>query len=250
MLCHLVEDVAQALVLLLAVGKDVYPVALEDVVFKGAEEQVEVLVEQRLRRGVECYRGLWRARGTSAELNPPEGSDVFGERGAGYQRVLRLHLLHDDMVLHLRGPFEALGDGLLRESLAVGVLYHVVDERHVFHCHERVPGQELEEAYLLGDESGKLRHDTHAVHLLARELCLHFKGSYGIHLVAEEVNAVGVFVAERIHVEDAAPDGKLPRLVDIVHLLEAECAHRLLHLHDVLLLAHAHAYRAVVEVLV
>ena len=46
-----VENIAQALRLLLRVGEDVEPVALQEIVVERLSEQTEVLVEKRLREG-------------------------------------------------------------------------------------------------------------------------------------------------------------------------------------------------------
>ena len=48
------EDLAEAFVLFLAVGTDIDSVALGEVVGEGLLEEVEVLVEERLRRSVEA----------------------------------------------------------------------------------------------------------------------------------------------------------------------------------------------------
>ena len=57
-----VEDVAKTSCLLLAVGKDVEAVALEDVVFERIGEQFEILVEQRLLAYVEMQCDIGRER--------------------------------------------------------------------------------------------------------------------------------------------------------------------------------------------
>ena len=66
------EDVLESLVLLLAVGEDVEPVACKDIVFERLRQQLEVLVEERLGRNVELHRGAWRACGRMAELHTAE----------------------------------------------------------------------------------------------------------------------------------------------------------------------------------
>ena len=64
--------------------------------------------------------------------------------------------------------------------------------------------------------------------LILRELILDLESTDGVDIVAEEVNAVGVFATVRIDVEDGAAQGKLSWFVDIIHLMEAEAAQGLL----------------------
>ncbi len=193
---HLVEDVAQTLVLLLAVGKDIQLIPFQRVVFERAQQEVKVLVEKRLRGGVESDGSLWRAGGRSPELDALEPCHAFGEDAARDEVAFHLHLLHYLALLHLGSPFEPFGHGLLGEALAVGVFYHVMHEGDVLRRHKGVFGQELEEGNLFGNKPGKLRHDVHLVHLSLGELRLHLKGAYCVYLVAEEIYAVGVLVTE------------------------------------------------------
>ena len=54
-----------------------------------------------------------------------------------------------------------------------------------------------------------------------RELRLHVEGADGLNLAAEEVDTVRPLVGVGEDVHDAAPDGVLPGLVDVVRLREA-----------------------------
>ena len=58
--------------------------------------------------------------------------------------------------------------------------------------------------------------------LILRELILDLESTDGVDIVAEEVNAVGVFATVRIDVEDGAAQGKLTWFVDIIDLVETE----------------------------
>ena len=60
-----------------------------------------------------------------------------------------------------------------------------------------------------------LRELTHG------ELTVDLEAAYALHLIIEEVQAVGELRGEGIDIHDAPTQGKLPRLIDVVHTLEA-----------------------------
>ena len=60
-----------------------------------------------------------------------------------------------------------------------------------------------------------LRELTHG------ELAVDLEAAYTLHFVIEEVQAIGELRGEGIDIHDAPTQGKLPRLIDIVHTLEA-----------------------------
>ena len=57
--------------------------------------------------------------------------------------------------------------------------------------------------------------------LVARELRLNLESAYRVYVVAEEVDAERIFRRVGENVEYASPACKLPRLIDIVNLVEA-----------------------------
>lgn len=86
----------------------------------------------------------------------------------------------------------------------------------------RVEEEEFGERY---EMSGFVRfhvgHDAHLVFLLFGELRLHFEGAYGVDVVAEEINAEGIFRGIGVDVEDGTTYGKFARFVYVVFMYES-----------------------------
>ena len=152
------------------------------------------------------------------------------------------------VALHLGGTLQTLGHGLRGETLLIGILDGVAHKVVVLEHQPSVGRQEAQQRLLLLD-ARQLRHDVYPATTLLRQLVLHLEGADGVYLVAEEVDAEGKLVTEGEDVEDAAAQGKLPRLVDVVDLVETEVAQCLQHLVDIGRLALLQRQRAVVEVL-
>ena len=110
-----------------------------------------------------------------------------------------------------------------------------------------MPGQETHERHLLLGSSAQFRHDADAVATVLGELVLHFESTYGVNLVAEEVDAERQFRTERIDIEDASTHGELSGLIHIVHFLESETAQCALYLHEVHDLSRRQRERALIE---
>ena len=149
---HLVEDVAQTLLLLLAVGEDIDLVALKNIVGECLPQQLEVLVEQRLRLGVErdgalTLIGAERRQQALilavADDGPLQTAETLSEKRGLAQHRLAAHLLTYLLLLELGGALHALRHGLRREALVVGALNDVVKIMIVLHHHQRVGGQEV-----------------------------------------------------------------------------------------------------------
>ena len=113
-IAHLLKLVAleyllQAACLLLAVGKDVQLVATEQIVFKRLGKQLEVLVEQWLRRDVEGYGGLWGTGRLSTKLDDAKLAHLLAETHTRNKVVLLAHITHNLLLLHLGCTLKTLG---------------------------------------------------------------------------------------------------------------------------------------------
>ena len=242
------ENLLQPLVLLLAVGQYVDGVPLQLIVLEGLGEQVEVLVEERLGRCVEADAGLGQGRGAIAELYAAEGLAVAHELPARNDLALAAHLALYLVLLHLGGPLHALHHSLRREAFLVGAVDGIARVHIIFKYQHRVARQESQQRLLLL-YAGHLGHNADALLAVARQLVLDLEGTYGVDVVAKEVYAEGVFVAEGEHVEDAAAQGELSRLVDVVNLAEAELAQLLADVVNDHRLPLLQGQRALVQVL-
>ena len=220
-----IENIAQALRLLLRVGEDVEPVALQEIVVERLSEQTEVLVEKRLRRDVELDGYLRRARRLCTELDETEAAYLLAEFRRRHEVVLLAHVAHYLLLLYLRRSLQALGHSLLREAVVVYLLDGRTKVEAVFHHKQSVFGQKRRKRLLLLGELRQFGHDAHLLFRVLRELVCHLERAYGVYLVAEEVDAERQLRRVRVDVDDASAHGELPRLVDIVDLLEAELAH-------------------------
>ncbi len=155
---HLIENVAQTLLLFLAVGEDIDLVALQDIVGERLSEQFEVLMKQRLRLGV-ARDGGFALIGTErrqrslalpyADDGPLQPTEALGEERGLTQHRLAAHLLAYLLLFEFGSAFHALSHGLRREALVVGALDDVVKIMIVLHHDQRVGGQEIGEGDLL-----------------------------------------------------------------------------------------------------
>ena len=241
----IVENVAQALYLLGAVGEHEDLVTLQDIVLERLTEQGEVLVEDGLRCGVERDAGLGGVGEMGRELHPDKPVGIVHKLALAHQLVLLAHLAHDLVALLLGGSLHALGQGLGRESLVVDTPYglrHIVE---VVGHEEGVGGQETEKRHLLAIH--EFGHDLHALLHVFRELGLYVEGADGVDLIAEEVDAERILAAERVDIDDAASLAELAGLVDVVVHLEAEVAQPTGEFAHVEGLAHLHRDGALVE---
>ena len=85
--------------------------------------------------------------------------------------------------------------------------------------------------------------------MLNGQLGLDVEGAYGVNLVVEEVYAERVVIAVGEDVDNATPDGILPRLIDIVLHAESESLQLFLKFCKRYLLALAEGDVAAVELL-
>ncbi len=219
----LVQDVAQALVLLLAVGQHMQAVALGGQTGEGLGQQGEVFVKQRLRLSVEGYRLCSKARVARAYLYALQALQTFQQAVAGgEQQVAVKGHGHGARTVAALACRLGLGDGLSGEALGVNAVHGVVDVGQVAHDEQGVGRQTVGEI----DQRGRLRlyvgHDVHALPALTRQLVLHLVSADALHLVAEEVDAEGVFRGIGIDVEDAAAHGIFAGLIDVVLPAETE----------------------------
>ena len=161
------------------------------------------------------------------------------------------------LALQLDGPVLlglAGGHGLWREGLVAHLPHALAQPQEVARGQHRPRLQEVQERHHAAraaplQVAAQVGDDDHRVAPLARELRLHLERAQALHLVAEEVDAEGILRREREHVDDAAAHGILPRLVDIIHVLETIAAQHVDHKLHVDPLAHVQLQRLLVQLL-
>ena len=87
--------------------------------------------------------------------------------------------------------------------------------------------------------SRRIGDDAHVLEFLHAQLILHIKGTYAVHLIAEEINAVRQLTGIGIDIQQTASQGELSGLIHIVHTQESHIEERLLYIHDVTGIPHA-----------
>ena len=206
------EDEPQTLNLLGTVAQDANPVAFFNEVVERLADEVEVLVIDALRRAVERQSGI----AFCGTLAMTELHAAALAQGIAEQAVID-HLVQR-MGIAFFGNERAGGDGLLGDGL-----HALLQPVHIVANEQRVGAGKFEER---GSRLGRaaIVQYVDAVELLLRELGLDIEGADAVDLVTEEVDAVRQFVTEREHIQDGAAQGKLPRLIHIIHLAETEVA--------------------------
>ena len=240
----LLEDGTDAVGLLGAVATDIDGIAVGQIAGKAVGHEVEVLVEDGLRRRVELKRSVGRACGLGAELQAAEVEGTDGELAAVDELAFQTDVT---ALLRLAG-----GDGLGCQGFVVHLLDAFAQPQEVAHGQDGVGGQEVEERHHAARAAcreviAEVGHDDHALLLLLGQLRLHLEGAQALHLVAEEVDAEGVFAGEGKYVDDAASDGILAGFIDIVGMLKAVAVEHLGDERHVHLLAHVEGKRLLLE---
>ena len=108
-----------------------------------------------------------------------------------------------------------------------GIFVNLVDmflyPEEILHGQNTILRNELKERHELPTARyAQFRHNGNALLLLLRELCIHLESTDTVYLIAKKVDAVGIFGCIGEHIDNATTQGILPRLIDIVHPLEAE----------------------------
>ena len=157
-----------------------------------------------------------------------ETFSLVAELGTGYQLALAAQLLLYLVLLHFGSClFQTLRNGLSRKALLIGAVDGIGHVGIVPEGQQCLLWQKLQQRLLVLGLASQLGHDVHLFATALRQLVLHLKRADAVYLVAEEVDTEGELAAEAVHVEDRATQGILPRLVDIIHLTEAEILQRL-----------------------
>ena len=252
---HLGEDFAQTLLLLGAVGKDKEAVALEQIVFERLAQEVEILMEEGLRGDVhgDGSRGARLGIGMGAHIHAKPHMAEACLKGVVLRRrtesPLAPHLALYLLALHLGGALKPLGESLGGETLAINARHHAAHVVEVGGNEQRIVGHELQEGHALGGSLGKFGQDVYLGLAVLGQLVLDLKGTDGINLVAEEVDAVGILARVGIDVDDAAALGILTWLIDIVDHLEPQIAQTMGDIGDVDGLTRGEMDAVVVDVL-
>ena len=119
----------------------------------------------------------------------------------------------------------------------------------IAHHEQRALGQQAQERHAVGIESREFGHDVHLLPPFSRQLVLHLKGADGVDVVAEEVDTIRIFASVGVDIEDAATQGKLAGLIDIVHTLKLQFTQQDHHLRHVYRLPHRQVQAPIVQLL-
>ena len=190
---HLLKYALQSFSLLGTVGQYVNVIAVGLELAQVLLEQIKVLVVERLWRGIEPYHCLRFAKGLCANIDALQVCHTAQKSlTCGEQRLL-FEPCQLFRFLHLRCSLQFLLR-LTCKALIVNAFDGIVHISQVLHHQHSIVGQIVGKwhkrlaSMLLG-----VRHNAHFFLLVLRQLRLHFKGAYAVHLVAKEVNTEGIF---------------------------------------------------------
>ena len=207
----LMEDIFEAFDLRPVLRKDESLVTAQRVADQIVGQQFEILVELGLRRRAEddfriggALSEVVAEREQTAVRHIGQQAVAAGDVGVDLGRVVQIaqqfaaHVVHAPQhVIRIVAPVRRLAAGETRERDLAG---------------------------LAGIEVGD---DLHAIEPVGRELARYVEPTDRIHLVAEEIHAVGFALREGEDIHDAAAHGVLPGLVDEVDLREPRIDERL-----------------------
>ena len=174
-------------------------------------QQVEVLVEPGLVLLAEVHRDAVREAGAPAELHHAVGLEPALEPQARRVQLSRAERLGQ------AGPLLVEHLGLF--DLLVQLIHHPA---HIPRPDAALLAEELEEGLtgLLDELVLHVRHDDRPVHLAHAQLVGRIELPDAVHLIPEQLNAIGVVEGIAEDVDDASPDGVFAGLIDVFHLLE------------------------------
>ena len=127
---HVLKDSAQALGLLLAIGKDVKVITLCFELSKRGAQEVEVFVKQRLEFYLETHNGIGRAVGFCTEFKTLATRKFTQHFRTVCQYIFALKLSADFGNLHFGGRL-ALNNSLFGKSLIVSGVDAFADEEKI-----------------------------------------------------------------------------------------------------------------------
>ena len=239
------EDIAQPLLLLLAVGQDESALTVGEIFDKGVQHLLKVLVEQGLGLRVEDNSRHFHAAGgrlCAGTAHPlPEN--------APFQ--LRLQLFATDQ--QTRGgktcidfrEFHLGGGGLFGECLFgktfVEDLLHTIAHKTEIVRHDdgalrQIVGEGNEQ---LAFSSTSTLGTITASGTTARDNCVCTSNEFDtLDLIAEEVDAIGVFRRKTEDVENRTAQGVFARLVNVVFALETQFFQTPREFDDIVRFAH------------
>ena len=184
-----------------------------------------------------------------AYLDTSEGYCLASELRTTDELQFTTHLIHDGLLLHLGGSLHAFRHGLFGEALLIDAVNGIADIEEVFDNHHGVLGQERQERHLALLDSSKLGNDLHLFAGVFRQLTVYLEGADGVDVVAKEVDTERQLAAKGIDIEDAATQGKLTWLIDVVDLGETQFTEGLDHRIGIHRIALAQGHGTVVECL-
>ena len=187
------DNFPQSFLLLLAVSQDVAVIASHAEVVERLLHEVEILVEQRLRRDAEMQYGVCRAYRPVTELHGAEVKQPSSELSSADELRLTLQLVHYLLALHFRHVLQLHCHGLLRKAFLIYGSHTILHKLHVLHGNHRPLRQEVQHRHLVLRRLAQFRHYFHLLPSVSRKLCIDLKGTYGVNVVSKEVDAERIF---------------------------------------------------------
>ena len=239
------EDVAQTLLLLLAVGQDESALSAGEIFDKGVQHLLKVLVEQWLRLGVKDDGRHFLAAGDrlcARTAHPLPENGPFQLRlqlFSTYQQTRGGKTCIDFRELHLGGG-GLLGECLLGKTFVEDLLHAIAHKteivRHDDGALRQIVGEGNEQLAFFFDFDVGNNHGLG--HNGTRQLRLHLERVDTLDLIAEEVDAIGVFRRKTEDVENRTAQGVFARLVNIVFALETQFFQTAREFDDIVRFAH------------
>ena len=160
---------------------------------------------------------------------------------------LGIHLTTYLLLFLLGSTSHSIVQRLWRETLVVCLTNDINNEAHIVANKHTTLWQELRKRHFLLRESSKLRHDVDFLALVGWELILNLECAYRLNLIAEEIKTERQVIRERIHIENASANSKLPRLIYIILHTETEVAQLMLNVRDIDSLSYGKMYCTVIK---
>ena len=259
---YLRKNILKTSYLLIAIGKDVYPIAFADKASQLIAKKVEILMEKRLLRCIETHNVTFGVSKRVAKFYASQLSDspielLAADYGmlpnlkrrihtaivkVGESRLDLLALLAHHVVVGL-----LLRQSLSREALFINHRHAVAHERQVTNHKQQIFRNKVGKRYIVRFLTVNLWHDVSAADLALRKLRLNIESSDTIDFVAKEVYAERIFRRIGKDVDNASSYGKLTRLVDIVRAAETKFEQALLQLRNVDHSPHGNTHHIVGE---
>ena len=164
---------------------------------------------------------IWQSGRTVTHLYPTKGYSLTPELRTTNQLQLLTHLFHKVLLLLFRSSFQTFCHSLLGEAFLVDAVNGITNVQEVFHHHQCLLRKERQKRHLTLFYNSQFRYYLHLFTLIFRQLGVNLESTDRVYIITKKINTIWKLTTIGIDIKNAASQGKLSWLIDIVNLLKS-----------------------------